>query len=777
MAVFLFIMQYVASEWSANRYNKNFSQLYRVNIDHKQGDVDYYVAPGYAPVLQKSVPGVNDYVRVADGIAGGVITVTGNVANDKVFRCDDMIYADGNFLNVFSFPLVAGSPQISQSKALAISETMSKKLFGNEAAVGRSVTVSNQFGNTIYTVASVYTQPPLSDIKADVILSLSTLESPANRDGNDWADPNGTGSSFVSVYLLLNAHNNSNTVAEGITNFIHKNNPAASDETAVLQPFSSLHLAPSFSYPYQTYGSLLLVVVFFCVAVLILLIAWVNYINLSTAQATNRAKDVGVRKVLGASRSQLVLQHLAETLLLTTAAVIVAVVLVGLLQPWFNQFTGKSLSLSVLNNSWFWLCGSLLILVGSFLSGSYVAFVLTASKPINVVKGNLTIATKGFSLRKGLVVFQFTTSIVFIIATIILYNQLQFMKTEKLGMNLNQLLVIKGPTISSEGQAEKNVSFKNGLGQLPFVKKYAASNNVPGIGYNFSTSGITRLTPEKDDEKKGYSMFICDENFFDTYSIRFAQGQTFTTSDAQRSWNNVPKVIINESAARQLGFDIKQQLVGQRILWGKPFQIIGVVKDYHHLSFREAIKPTIYLGSVSFSFFTLQTDMTNMPDKIAVIKKLFNNTFPGNPFDYFFADEKYDQQYVAEQKLGNVFILAALIAVLIACMGLYGLATFAARQRTKEIGIRKVLGASVGSITKLLSKDLIKLVIISIVIASPIAWWTMQSWLQNFAYQTPIHWWIFFAAGCIAIVIALATISFQAIKAAAANPVKSLRSE
>lgn len=777
MAVFLFIMQYVASEWNANRYNKNYSHLYRVNIEHKEGRVDYDVAAGAVPAIGQKVPGAETFVRVSDGIAAGVLTATSATGNDNVFRCDDMLYADGNFLKVFSFPVVTGSTLLTQPNTLAISETISKKLFGKEEAVGKTITVSNQFGNTPYTVSTVYKQPANSDIKAEVILTLNTLENPANRDGNDWADPNGMESSFVTAYLLLSKTVNSQTVALNINNFIHSINPAAAGETVVLQPFSSLHLAPSFSYPYQTYGSLLLVAVFFCVAVLILLIAWVNYINLSTAQATNRAKDVGVRKVLGATRSQLVFQYLAETLLLTTASVVVAMVLVLLLQPYFNLFTGKTLSVMVLNNGWFWFGVVVLILVGSFLSGSYVAFVLTAYKPINTVKGKVVNVTKGFSFRKALVVFQFTTSIVFIIATIILYNQLQFMKTEKLGMNLNQLLVIQGPTVSSEQQAQKNVAFKNGLAQLPFVKKYAASNNIPGVGYNFSTSGITRLTPQNNDDKKGYSMFICDERFFDTYEIQFAQGQTFTTNDAERSWNNVRKVIINESAARQLGFDIKQNIVGQKVLWGEPFEVIGVVKDYHHLSLREAIVPTIYLGSVSFSFFTIQTDLANMPVKIATIKTMFTNAFPGNPFEYFFADDRYDQQYIAEQKLGNVFIAAALIAMLIACMGLYGLATFSARQRIKEIGIRKVLGASVASITKLLSIDFIVPVLIAIVIASPIAWWAMQSWLQNFAYQTTITWWIFIAAGSLAITIALGTISIQAMKAAIANPVKSLRTE
>ncbi len=272
-------------------------------------------------------------------------------------------------------------------------------------------------------------------------------------------------------------------------------------------------------------------------------------------------------------------------------------------------------------------------------------------------------------------------------------------------------------------------------------------------------------------------MFICDQHFFDTYGISFAQGQTYAAADAESSWNNVKKVIINEQAARQLGFDLKQNIIGQKINWGVPYEIIGVVKDYHHLSLREPIKPVIYLGSVSFSYFTVQTDNQNLPAKIKTIQTLFNSTFPGNPFAYFFADERYNQQYHAEQQLGKVFIAAACVAVFIACLGLFGLAAFSAKQRVKEIGIRKVLGASVGSITALLSKDFIGLVLISILLASPVAWFAMHKWLENFAYKTSISCWVFVLSGFMAVVIALFTISFQAIKAASANPVKSLRSE
>ena len=345
-------------------------------------------------------------------------------------------------------------------------------------------------------------------------------------------------------------------------------------------------------------------------------------------------------------------------------------------------------------------------------------------------------------------------------------------------MNLDQLLVIKGPTVSSDDQAEKNLAFKNELGQLSFVKKYCASNNVPGVGYNFSTDKITRLIPQQGDAKKSYAMFIADDRFFDTYGIKFISGNSFSKADAEASWNNINKVIVNEKAATSLGFGKDEIPTGKKITWGeKQFEVIGVIKDYHHLSLKDPVKPTIYLGSVSFGYFTIQTDSRGLPAKLDALKEKYAAAFPGNPFEYVFADEQFNKQYNSDQKLGNVFIACACIAIFIACLGLFGLSFYTAKQRVKEIGIRKVLGASVADITALMSKDFLLLVLIAFVIASPIAWWAMNKWLADFAYRVDIAWWVFALAGCIAVLIALVTVSFQSIKAAISNPVKSLRRE
>ena len=778
LAVFLLIFEYVAFEWSANRFQKNYDRLYRTALVNKEKGAGYYLQPGLSPMIKEKIPAVESTVRVADGIGGGVISYSESNKDVKAFREEQMLYVEGNFLEVFSFPLADGTPSLQQPKTMAISENFAKKMFGKTNVAGSTVMVSDQFGNTAYTINAVFkNMPEESDIKTEVLLSLHTLESAANRDDNDWADPNGMQSGFVNIYLVLKKGADEMAVSKQLTSLFHAVNKDAKDDVLDLQQFNNLHLAPSFSYPYQTFGSLTLVVMLLAVAILILFIAWINYINLSTVQALKRAKETGIRKVLGATRSQLTIQYLSETFLLTCTAAVIAFVFVQLLQPVFNGFTGKSLSLAVLNRGWFWMAAIAFIIGGSLLSGSYVAFVLSSFNPIATIRGRIGNAVNGFSLRKVLVIFQFSISIVFIIATIVLYLQLQYMQKSSHGLNLKQLLVIKGPTVSSEGQAAKNDAFKNALARLPFIKKNAASNNVPGQGYNFSTAGITSLNPQKGDEKNNYKMFICDNNYFDTYGIAFTQGKSFTADDANSGWRNSKKVLINEKAAAQLGFAANENIVGKKILWETEYEIAGVVKDYNHLSMRQAIDPMIFLPSVSFVYFTVQTDAANMQEKINALQQLYRQYFPGNPFDYFFADETYNRQFNTEQQLGKVFIASALLAVLIACLGLFGLAAYTAQQRVKEIGIRKVLGASVASITQLLSKDFIKLVIISFCIASPVAWWAMNKWLQDFAYRINLDWWIFLVAGLLAVLIAWLTVSFQAIKAAVANPVKSLRTD
>ena len=779
IAVFLLILEYTRFEKNSNRFHKNYNSLYRLAVSQpKENNTSFYIAPGFGPLIKNGISGIDASIRIAEGLGSGIIYETGKDLNGNSFRAENTIYADQGFFDVFSFPLINGNGSLQEPKTMAITESFAQKLFKSTDVVGKSITVNNQFGKTDYRITGVFKDIPAnSDIQTDIVLSLNTLASAQNRDGNDWADPATFESGFTNLFLKLNNSATETSVANAITALYRKTKSGEEKTDILLQPFKYLHLGPSLDYPLQTYGSLGFVWAIGAVAALILIIGWINYINLSTALALKRAKETGIRKVLGANKWQLSIHYLAETFVITCCCSILALVIVQIVQPFFNKLTGKELSLLTFLQDYSWATAVLTILIGALMAGGYVAFSLSRFKPIDILHGKKLGLTGGNNLRKVLVVFQFTVSVLLIIGTIVVIKQLSYMKTKGNGMNMSQLLVIKGPTIATDDQAQRNSDFKNTLGSLSYIGKHAASNNVPGRGYNFTADGITSQQPVKGDEKKGYAMFITDDRFFDTYGIQLLQGRSYTKEEADAGWNNSKKIMLNETAARQLGFDTKSTIIGKKVIWGKEYEVVGLVKDYHHLSLKQQIDPIIFLPSVSFVYFTVQINPTDIQNKLSELKNIYQARFPGNPFEYFFADESYNSQYTTEQNLGKIFITAALIAIFIACLGLFGLTAFATQQRNKEIGIRKVLGAGSGQLLIMLSTDFLKLVFIALTIAIPVSWWMMQKWLEDFAYRTNLAAWIFILAGFIAFTIAFITVSAQALKAATANPVKSLRTE
>ncbi|UEG55160.1 ABC transporter permease [Mucilaginibacter daejeonensis] len=776
--VLIFIAEYIAYEWSANRDHKDLKQIYRLSFLYKDGKSNYYMPPGIGARLATDVSGVKACVRIGDNIGNGVVAVTDASGSKKVFREEKVSFTDDSFFKVFSFPLVSGSGRLNEPQTTAISQSVAQKYFGGVDAVGKVIEVNNQFGQANYTVTGVYQDMAQnSDIKADILLSFKTIESAAFRNSNDWADPNTFDSEYAFIYLLADEHADQAHLADQATQLLHQLKPDTQNDKLGLQPLSELHIAPSFNYPFQTFGSLTLMISFISVAMLVMVIAWVNYINLSTAQALNRAKDVGVRKVLGAARSQLSAQYLIETVVLTVIGLAVALLLVLCLQSTYNGILEKQLSLSIFDQWWIWAGGGAMIVTGTLIAGGYVAWVLSSFDPLVTIRSKALISIGGVSLRRGLVVFQFATSIVFIVATIVLYDQLKYMRTQDLGMNVDQRLVITGPSVINSSQIDHSLAFEADLRQLPFVKQVAASNNVPGQGYNFSAAGITNMQPAPGDDKFSYAMLIVDNDFFSTYDIKIKNGSGFSPAMLEHGWPKTKKVILNEAAVKQLRYKDDASVIGKKIKWRGDFEVVGVVKDYHHLGLHEQIKPMIFLPAVADGFFTLKIDQRDLPARIEQIRRIYQKNFPAEPFNYSFLDEVYDKQYKAEYQLGNIFIAAAGTTVFIACLGLLGLAMFAAKQRTKEIGIRKVLGASVIDLIDLISADLLKMVMIAMVIAWPVAWLIMDKWLQNFAYRIHMQWWMLVAGGALALLIALLTVSFQAMKAATLNPVNTLRNE
>lgn len=778
ITAFLLILEYVSFEKSVNQFHTNLPNMYRLLNQGPTGETWPQVEPGWAAKAKQNFPEIKEYCRYTQGIAQGIVRKEGT--QNESFREANINYAEGNFFEFFSFPLLDGQKlAFKQPNVVFVSQKTAIKYFGKENPIDRTLIVSNQFGTTPYTVKGVYEFPENSDIQDDMLLSLETLANPANLNGNDWAQLDNLGSQFINTCFLLNNGTDFKALEKKMTAFRTTLKKDKDGGVFRLQAFTNIHLAASLNDTYQTSGNLKYVYMLAAIAFLILLIAWFNYINLSTANALKRANEVGVRKVIGATSNHLIGQFLGESCLVTSLGLALSLLLISILQPFFNQLIGKTLSLYTLFSSSIWIVGLSVLGLGSLLAGAYTAFALSNYNPVETLKGKITKTAKGVFLRKSLVVSQFSISVALILVTVLIYSQLRFMQTQNLGINTQQLLVVRGPEfgIDSTFQGRKT-TFIREIAQQSFVKDYCQSGSIPGSWYNFSTSGFTSSKSKLGDELKSYSFAIVGERYFNTYEIPLKAGRNFTEAECNVAWNDNSKVVLNEKAMELLGFKSAEEAIRSKIKWDERYlEIIGVVKDYHHTGLQRAIDPIIFYPQNSSAYFTVRLSPLELQKKIAKLENLYQNAFAGNPFEYYFVDEHFNQQYISEKQYSELFTTASIWAIFIACMGLFGLATFTVETRTKEIGIRKVLGASVLGIIALLSKDFLKLVLISIFIASPVAWYFMAQWLQDFAYHIEMEWWVFVATAILAVFVALITVGFQAIKAAFMNPVKSLKSE
>ena len=778
LAAFVLILGYVAFEWSYNSMYEKGDRVFRM-VAAETGTENYYTGlpPGYGPFIESQFPFVEHSSRVLLGVGDGVLGVQDEFG-EKFFREVFTAYVDPSFFSMMSISATEGDLSITGPNTAVISTSIAEKYYGSTDAVGKRFSLSNQFGTQDYLVSGIMPDPPVnSDIPTNVYLSIETLATDEGRDGNGWADPNGFDNGFAGILVEFSDPAMAGTFHEKVNDWIAENRPGE-NVTITLQAIKDMHMGTSLNDPLPTYGNRKLTTFLFIVAMLILAIAWFNYINLSTAQSLQRAKEVGIRKVVGATREQLVLHYLLETLLLTFLASILAAIIIPFVQPAFDKLIDGQTNYGVFFGSAFFWIGLLTILAGTIFAGAYVAFGLSAYMPTEILQGRFISSNKGIWVRKSLVVSQFVISIALITCTLILSQQLNLLNDRDMGLATDQRVAIEGPDVTSEKFVQQRQWFRDQLETLPFVKKYSASGNLPGKGYNFSAVGFSRQDGQEEDAENSYSMFFIDENFVDTYEIPMIDGRTFTTQEVIKNWG-AEKMILNESALRQMGYDEPSQALGEMIKWGEfgRWEIIGVVQDYHHNSLKYEISPMIFLPGRNSGYFTLEMGMDNFSDNMSKLEELYVEAFPGNPFQYEFLDETFARQYESEQRLGKLFTNASLLAIFISALGLFGLVSFIARQRTKEIGIRKILGASVKNIVTLFSQDFLKLVAIAIIIASPIAWFVASNWLENFAYRVDIEWWVFLLAGMIAILIAAGTVGLQSMKAAMANPVDSLRNE
>ncbi|HEX8332206.1 MAG TPA: FtsX-like permease family protein, partial [Segetibacter sp.] len=694
--------------------------------------------------------------------------------------------ANQGLLEIFDFPFIAGDARsaLKEPNSIIINEDLSKRLFGRTDVVGK--TLQYNFLDAPMKITGVFkNHPSNSSFDFNNVISEGSM----NWETNDWTSNNFT------VYTLLKPNSDPVIVSDKLKRLLLDNvKPDVGTTFSFnLQPLKDIHLKSenivdggrNSNVESIAQGNPLYIKIFSFVALFILLIAAINYMNLTTARASSRLKEIGVRKTIGAFKSHLIKQFLLESLLVTLISFVLAVVCVNLLLPALNSFVNKQLSLGFSTDYRIWLTAFALVIILGFLSGSYPALMLSRLKPVLLLKG-MKVPIKGdLSIRKGLVVFQFSISIVMIIATIVLFLQVRFLNNTDLGFNKDLLVVIDVNTGKARSEFE---TIKTEIAKIPTVKNISVTSRVPGEWKSYRTIKI-KNTGTGDDHKVAY-LFGADKDFLKTFEVKLVSGRNFNTPNDSNS------IIINETAARLLNItEPSEQLVeipsfssGSGTFQpinstNTPFKprVVGIVKDFHFQSLREKIEPLVLAYNKNpiqpIDYFTAKIEAKDVQGTLDKLKAVMVNIDKEDPFEYHFLDEQLARFYVEDQRRQTLLIWIAMATIFIACLGLFGLATYSARQRVKEIGVRKVLGATLLNITALLSKDFLKLVLIANVIAFPVALWAINKWLQEYAYHVSIEWWVFALAAAVAILIALVTVSYQAIKAAFVNPVKSLRTE
>ena len=790
MAACLLILQYVSFELSFDRFNKNAANIYRVTNDRYQnGKLVQHGTITYSAV-GKALK--NDYAEVIDNVRVEPISQLVLAYGNKKIGDQSALAVDNAFLSMFSYPFITGDEKngLQNPNEVILTETLARKLFDIKGdnfnpVIGKAVVLSRD--SLPYKITAVCKDAPEnSHLSFNFLVSYNTLYSGGNGNWKQ-ADYDFTDSDFWH-YIQLKPGTDYKALQAKLGAFSKKyfqgNKVSGSDETFLLQPLIRAHLYSDYEYEIGKTGNATVVWGLLIIAALIIIIAWVNYINLSTAKSMDRAKEVGIRKVTGAKRNQLVRQFLTESLIINFLALGIALLLVFLLQDEFNNLIQHKLSLGYLfgkglGNYTITTAIVAVMIAGVFGSGFYPAFVLSSFKPIAVLKGKFTSTRKGIVLRKTLVVGQFAITVALIIGSFVVYTQIKFLNQQHLGINLSQMLVIKPPVLTGWDSTfiDKENSLKNELKQLPHIQGASVIGRT--VGDELSRAFNVQRADKDIDHKLTMRRVSIDADFTNVYDVKVLSGRNFTNTDYNPDWNKLHNLMINEMAAKQLGYTSLNDAIGKQItLWGRTWDIIGVINDFHQKSLRYPIEPTLFMPSYGTDNpLCIKVDTKDLASTMLAVKAKYDAFFPGNFFDYYFLDEKFNRQYSDEQLFGKVFAIFAGFAIFIACLGLLGLSLFATAQRTKEIGVRKVLGASVQNIVLLLSKDFIRLILIAFILASPAAYFIMHSWLQDFAYRIDISWWVFIAAGLLAVTIALGTISFQAIKAALANPVKSFRSE
>lgn len=782
LGCFILIALYVLDELSYDRFYPAAERTYRVNSDIRFGGTDLNLAvcsDPFGATLKKDYPEVEQYVRIYAS-AGRKFVKRGNetIVENRVAN------VDSTYFDVFPRPMLAGNPKtaLDEPNTVAISASTAEKYFGTTDALGKTIEVGIN-DETVYKVTAVYEDMPAnSHFHFDLLFSMDNV--------TDYGFGNYLSHNF-QTYVRLRKGVDPHTLEAKFPDLINRYIlPQASQFMEIksmadfeksgnrlaysLMPITDIHLHSDRMAELDVNGNVQYVYVFGVVALLLLIIACINFMNLSTARSANRAKEVGIRKVMGTERKTLIGQFMAESTLTSCLAFVVGVLMAVLALPYFNELAGKDFHISTLFQSkYLFFLLSLPIVVG-FLAGYYPAFFLSSFRPIEVLKSKLNAGSSKSNFRNALVTVQFSISLLLIVATVIVYKQLNYIQSKNLGFSKDQVLIVNA-TSALEDNKE---AFKNEIKQMNGVKGACYAGYLPVE--NSSRSDNTFSTEAVLDAKSGFNMQIwnVDYDYIPTLGMEMAKGRNFSREHGTDSTG----LIINEAAAKMLGAGdpIGKKLyssIGNSSEETIAYTVVGVVKNFHYQSLRENVGPLAMRLGFNRWETAFKVNMAEAPNLIAQIEGKWKQMAPGMPFRYQFLDQAFDDMYRAEQRIGTVALCFAFLTILIACLGLFGLVTYMTEQRTKEIGIRKVLGASVAGITTLLAKDFLRLVLLAILIASPLAWYLMKQWLANFAFRINIEWWMFVGAGVLAVLIAFLTIGWQSMRAALANPIKSLRSE
>ncbi len=775
LAASLLILQYVKDELSYDSFHEKGEDIYRVQYDfYQDGKQVFQCATAFnkiGPALLADYPEVENFCRMFLRYGGGVIRY-----EDVSIKEDNIFNVDQSFLEMFSYSLLSGdrNTALKEPNTAVVEEETAKKYFGSQNPIGKRI----RFGTyEEYEITGVIRSPENSHLKFTFLFSYTTYPKFwPDMTARDWTE-NWGWYDFYN-YIQLKPGVDPATLEARFPQFIKKHGHDGDDQSIKfsLQHLPDIHLNSNLIQEARVNGNGQSVYFLMVIAFFILVIAWVNYINLATARAVERAKEVGVRKSIGAGRLQLATQFLAEAFVINFAAVVVGIALMNGAIPFFNMISGKTLTTSILGEANFWYAVGGLFVAGSVLSGIYPALVLSSYQPAHVLKGALGGSRDGLFLRKSLVVLQFVTSVALIAGTLIVYQQLQFMQQRELGIDIDKMLVINAPGIVTDHDRypAQYSSFKNELLSHLSIKKMTGSSEVPG-NLIYWTSGSKRIGGDQDVASTIMYRVAIDYDFFDTYENELIAGRVFSVDFTGDS----SSVVINRKSVEVLGFKNPESAVGALIsIGGDTLTVVGVVENYHQEGLKNDFRQTAFqIDPRSQSYYSIKVETEDLPQTITYAREKYQLLFPGNPFDYFFLDTFFNRQYKNDRQFGQVFGFFALLAIFVASLGLFGLASFTASQRTKEIGIRKVLGSTVPNIFLLLSKDFLKLVLIANIIAIPLVWMLMERWLNTFAFRTDIGIWIFIAATSITIVIAGVTVSYQSIRAANANPINSLRYE